>query len=30
MGVDEQREGAKGLRVLAVVVVQGGEEKHEH
>ena len=30
VSVDEQREGAKGLRVLAVVVVQGGEEEHEH
>ena len=30
MSVDEQGKGAKGTRVFAVVVVQGGKEEHKH
>ena len=30
MSVDEQGEGSEGGRVLAVVVVQGGEEEDQH
>ena len=30
MSVDEQGKGSEGGRVLAVVVVQGGEEEDQH
>ena len=30
VSVDEQGEGSEGGRVLAVVVVQGGEEEDQH